>query len=448
MTYIHLTSISRGTSFLFFLTIFITFSVTPAFAARTYTYDANGNMTSDGEKCYQYNEANQLKVVRNCSNNKLIADYIYDHNGKRIAKKEYTNGVLKRTVYSPDDGFEKVKQASNSAIENTTYYMANTEVLAKKNPDGTKNYHHSDHLGSNTVITDQSGTIVEKTTYKPYGELISGGNKTKFQYTGQEKDHETGLNYYDARYYDPHIRRFTQPDELIQNIYDPQSLNRYAYARNNPLRYTDPTGHAFWDTIVNSYNAFTAKISNIFKPKPAPPVSKYVLPTNNITQKAKVELPSQNKSYQTTNYTTKSTLSDFGTKVMNEGYVDIGGSYTFGKGVSAGGGVKFNNKVIADYVSVGAQFERNQIRNTSGFKVGGDILFSSNPIKEHSISKNMTVSLGLSVQLDDKYSIEAFGFGCCGFEISTEYTGKINNHRSQETPSYRSLPLNEVYNYE
>lgn len=206
-------------------------------------------MTSDGEKCYEYNEANQLKTVRNCNNNKLIADYLYDHTGKRIIKKEYTNGVLKRTVYSPDDGFEKVKLASNSAIQNTTYYMANDEVVARKNPDNSKTYYHGDHLGSNAVLTNQSGTVVEKTSYEPFGEVKSGGANSKFQYTGQEMDEETGLNYYDARYYNPHIQRFIQPDGFIQDVYDPQALNRYAYVRNNPLRYTDPSGH-FWTALI------------------------------------------------------------------------------------------------------------------------------------------------------------------------------------------------------
>ncbi len=209
----------------------------------TYLYDANGNMTSDGTKCYEYNDANQLKKVKKCADNKTIAEYVYDHTGKRIIKKEYENGTFKRTVYSPSDEYETVVLASNGAKLNTTYYKVNDEVVAKKNPDGTINYYHNDHLGSNSVLTDQSGAVVEKTTYQPYGEVKSGGTKSKFGYTGQEKDQETGLNYYDSRYYDPHLQRFVQPDTLLPDVYDPQQLNRYSYARNNPLTYNDPTGH-------------------------------------------------------------------------------------------------------------------------------------------------------------------------------------------------------------
>jgi RHS repeat-associated protein len=59
--------------------------------------------------------------------------------------------------------------------------------------------------------------VVEATSYDPWGEVKSGGTASKFLYTGQERDAETNLHYYNVRYYDPHIRRFMQPDDIIQN---------------------------------------------------------------------------------------------------------------------------------------------------------------------------------------------------------------------------------------
>jgi len=232
----------RIISSIILLSFFFTTAVAPAAAAINYIYDANGNMTSDGTRCFEYNDANQLKKVKTCANNQTIAEYLYDHTGKRIVKKEYENGTLKHTIYSPTDEYE-TKKLPDGTTQNTTYYKVNDEVVAKKNPDGSINYIHNDHLGSTSVLTNQSGQMVEKTTYEPYGEVKAGGTKSKFQYTGQEKDQETGLNYYDARYYDPHTHRFTQPDTLLPDIYDPQQLNRYAYVRNNPLKYTDPSGN-------------------------------------------------------------------------------------------------------------------------------------------------------------------------------------------------------------
>jgi RHS repeat-associated protein len=65
----------------------------------------------------------------------------------------------------------------------------------------------------------------------------------RYTYTGQEFDAGTGLLYYGARYYDPALGRFVQPDTLVPDPANPQSLNRYAYVLNNPLKYTDPSGH-------------------------------------------------------------------------------------------------------------------------------------------------------------------------------------------------------------
>ncbi len=66
---------------------------------------------------------------------------------------------------------------------------------------------------------------------------------TDYTFTGQKLDASVGLMYYGARYYDAAIGRFAQPDSMIPNPYNPQSLNRYSYTLNNPLKYTDPTGH-------------------------------------------------------------------------------------------------------------------------------------------------------------------------------------------------------------
>jgi RHS repeat-associated protein len=71
----------------------------------------------------------------------------------------------------------------------------------------------------------------------------------KYQFTDQELDNESGLYNYDARLYDPALGRFISPDSIIPDVYYPQLLNRYAYARNNPLRYTDPNGQLFRDVV-------------------------------------------------------------------------------------------------------------------------------------------------------------------------------------------------------
>jgi RHS repeat-associated protein len=106
-------------------------------------------------------------------------------------------------------------------------------------------YYHTDALGSVRAVTDQSGAVVARHDYLPFGEeyLPQAGNDPR-RFTGKERDAETGLDYFEARYYRAGIGRFTtvDPGHVNGNIFDPQSWNAYAFARNNPLRFTDPTG--------------------------------------------------------------------------------------------------------------------------------------------------------------------------------------------------------------
>jgi RHS repeat-associated protein len=123
-------------------------------------------------------------------------------------------------------------------------------------------YYHLDPIGNVRLITDQDGDIVERHDYYPFGEEcttgpcaanpgVGAGHLRKF--TGKERDAETGLDYFGARYYGAKIGRFTTVDPVYtwnENLLDPQRWNRYAYVRNNPLRYTDPDGRVI-DTVVD-----------------------------------------------------------------------------------------------------------------------------------------------------------------------------------------------------
>ncbi len=131
---------------------------------------------------------------------------------------------------------------ANGETNYTTYIRGNGELLARKDSDNSMHYYLNDHLGGTHLVLNANGELEERTTYYPFGGVLSGGD-SRFTYTGQESDQETGLMYYKARYYNPQLKRFTQPDSIVQDWYDPQTLNRYTYVRNNPIKYNDPTGH-------------------------------------------------------------------------------------------------------------------------------------------------------------------------------------------------------------
>jgi RHS repeat-associated protein len=138
-------------------------------------------------------------------------------------------------------------------------------LVASNNPDDSISFYHSDHLGSVSAVTDEAGELIESTRYYPYGAIRQGGTASRYLYTGQESDPETGFYYYGARFYDPELRRFVQPDLILPDAYDPQQLNRYSYVINNPLVYIDPTGNytlkeqleATWTMFFADYDSLS-----------------------------------------------------------------------------------------------------------------------------------------------------------------------------------------------
>jgi RHS repeat-associated protein len=137
--------------------------------------------------------------------------------------------------------------------EVTTYYYLGDRLVAQRKGT-TVSYIHEDHLTGTSVTSDSNGAQTSTIKYLPYGETrsSSGTIPTDKRFTGQRLDGAT-LYYYGARYYDPTIGRFISADTLVLNPANPQSLNRYSYALNNPLRYVDPTGHIEINWGTNIY---------------------------------------------------------------------------------------------------------------------------------------------------------------------------------------------------
>ena len=135
-----------------------------------------------------------------------LAEYWYDHEGNRIKKIEFRGGNIldNETTYYPFKEWVQVR--NSSGVFNYTYYYMNDKLVAHKAPDGKKYFYHPDHLGSTTLITNESGSVVEDIAYLPYGVVYSGPTASRYLFTGKELDKETALKYYGARYYDPEFR--------------------------------------------------------------------------------------------------------------------------------------------------------------------------------------------------------------------------------------------------
>ena len=172
-------------------------------------------------------------------------DFLYDGSGQRIYKG--VNGGEHTYYVSPGIEVEINPQGSVSYRKN--YYFSGKLVAVKDNSRGSEqvNYIHQDHLGSTSLVTSNTGQVVSQQVYFPYGSTrtTNGTLPTEHQYTSQISDQEqTGLYYYNARYYNPQIAKFTQADASAD------TLNKYVYVNNNPIVLIDPTGYQsacpFW----------------------------------------------------------------------------------------------------------------------------------------------------------------------------------------------------------
>ncbi len=128
------------------------------------------------------------------------------------------------------------------------YVFRRGKHLAKITPDGTY-YYGTDRLGSTTVMFDGEGSVVWQGDVSPFGELVSseGSIEERVKFTGKDYDEAAGLYYFNARWYDAELGRFTTEDPARDG------LNWYVYVRNNPLRFVDPTG-LFEEEIEKAVN--------------------------------------------------------------------------------------------------------------------------------------------------------------------------------------------------
>jgi len=102
-----------------------------------------------------------------------------------------------------------------------------------------------DHLGSTSVVTSSDGSLRSRLLYTAWGELryTTGDTAIRYRFTGQREEAALGLYDYNARFYDPYLNRWTSPDNIIPDPGNSLDWDRYAYSRNNPVKYIDPTGH-------------------------------------------------------------------------------------------------------------------------------------------------------------------------------------------------------------
>lgn len=218
--------------------------------------------TSQGTWSFNFNASDWLTSVK--LNNQELESYAYDYSGRRVQKVTYNEQGT--TPFMTVNYFSRLLETTNYADSSQqTYYLmdANGRFLSftsgtasGKTPPGvpvpsSKSYLFPEPITLNTqLVTDaQTGEVVSQLFYTPYGGLAKiepeSSDHFRPKYNAHERDLATGLDYFNARYFDPESGRFITADsQMAASMYRQDSNNRYALNLNAPTLYSDPTGHA------------------------------------------------------------------------------------------------------------------------------------------------------------------------------------------------------------
>jgi RHS repeat-associated protein len=236
--------------------------------SQTFSYDAFGNISKSGTYAFQptYNTStNRFSSIPGCpslsydNNGNILNDcnhtYSWDSSGHAIAVdsvnltfdalgrmvEQNRSGSYTQIVYTPRGA--KLALMSGQTLQKGIVPLPGGGV-ALYNSGGLLYYGHSDHLGSTKLGSTPSRTVSFDLAYAPFGELYATSGSTDPAFTGQRQDTVSGLYDFPARQYSTQ-GRWPNPDPsglASVNLSDPQTLNRYAYVRNNPLVIIDPQG--------------------------------------------------------------------------------------------------------------------------------------------------------------------------------------------------------------
>jgi RHS repeat-associated protein len=230
----------------------------------THTYDNNGNLTSDGTWTHTWDYRNRLA---SSGNGVATTTYSYDEKGERARMDDGTTVFhYANDLFQTDD---------SPSIPTKHIFLPSGQLIATvkgSDEDATLSYVHADHLGSTQAVTANGGTREQFLDYWPYGQTRVSEQYTadneKRQFIGEVFDGETGLSYLNARYYNSAQGQFLSEDPVFlgdpksQVLTDPQSLNSYSYANDNPVVKSDPSGRCAGPLLIVCIGIIGAGISS------------------------------------------------------------------------------------------------------------------------------------------------------------------------------------------
>jgi RHS repeat-associated protein len=208
------------------------------------TYDASGNVTSDGTHSYTWYADERLGTVGTTT-------YFYDADGNRLEKE---TGSTPTKMYWYGSGSTALDESDGSGNVTDEYVFFGSRRIAHiLATSGVVDYYIDDSLGtSRTLVQNGQTTLCYDADFLPFGaeNALTSTCAQNYKFTGKERDAESGLDDFGARYYGSQTGRFISPDWSVKeepapyaNLEDPQSLNLYVYVRNDPISRVDADGH-------------------------------------------------------------------------------------------------------------------------------------------------------------------------------------------------------------
>ncbi len=265
--------------------------------AATFGYDANGNMvsrTDNGASFTQnFDGENRLVYVATPGSN-TSTSFAYDAAGQRTKATVTIPGSSMQVTYYPFPNYEEELRYTyqpgcfgpepcggtwvlTGTVRRSRYTLAGQAIAVRvtstpPGPDDGLFYVHSDHLGSTSFLSLPNGSkkAGSEARYLPFGDYrgtppATNPSITDRGYTGHRHNDSLGLVYANARFYVPGVGRFLSADTIVPEPKNPQSYNRYSYVQNDPLNYTDPTGHCRYDDEGNFVFAVDCTVNEFAK---------------------------------------------------------------------------------------------------------------------------------------------------------------------------------------
>jgi RHS repeat-associated protein len=203
-----------------------------------FSYDAAGNVLTDASFTYTWDAESQLKSAAG-------VNYTYDGDGRRVQK---SNGKL----YWYGATGDILAESDASGNISSEYVFFGGRRIARRDASGNVFYYLSDHLDTSRVIAQSNGTVCYDADFDPFGteDVFTNTCPQGYKFNGKERDAETGNDDFGARSYVSGFGRFLSPDWSsipapvpYADLGNPQSLNQYAFVKDNPVGFSDPSGH-------------------------------------------------------------------------------------------------------------------------------------------------------------------------------------------------------------